>query len=49
MTIEEWLKQAIADADRRQLAALRPQLESIARFLERLRQADFNQPSHFRS
>jgi hypothetical protein len=42
MTVEEWLRRSIADADRRQLAELRPALEAFARLLDTLRRADFN-------
>ena len=37
MTIEEWLKAAIADAERRGLPELRPLLEAIARSTAALR------------
>src|SRR5262245_8897160 len=42
MTVDEWLDSATADADRRHLLALKPLLESFARSLARLRDADFN-------
>jgi hypothetical protein len=42
MTIESWLEAAIADADRRGLAELKPSLEALARFARVLRAADFN-------
>jgi hypothetical protein len=40
MTIEDWLKSACADAERRGLAELKPLLESLARSLAALREAD---------
>lgn len=42
MTIEAWLQQAIADADRRGLPELKPILEALARSTKALREADFN-------
>ena len=42
MTIEEWLEQASHDADRRELPALRPLLEGLARSTATLRAADWN-------
>ncbi len=42
MTIETWLEWALADADRRNLPALKPLLESLARVMHTLRNADFN-------
>ena len=42
MTIEEWLENALRDADRRELPALRPLLESLAKSTVALRAADWN-------
>ena len=42
MTIESWLQAAIADAERRDLPALKPLLETLARATAALRAADFN-------
>jgi hypothetical protein len=42
MTIEQWLEWAVADARRRGLPDLTPLLESFARSLRALREADFN-------
>ena len=42
MTIETWLKAAIADAERRGLPELKPILETLARATTTLRAADFN-------
>jgi hypothetical protein len=42
MTIDSWLRAAIADADRRGLPDLKPLLEALARAIASLRQADFN-------
>lgn len=42
MTIEAWLKAALADADVRQLPGLKPLLEAVAKSTALLRQADFN-------
>ena len=42
MTIDEWLKAAIADAERRGLPALKPALETLAGATKTLRAADFN-------
>jgi len=42
MTVDEWLRWAIADAERRGLPDLKPQLETFARALRVLRNADFN-------
>jgi hypothetical protein len=41
MTIEEWLKAAIADAERRGLPELKPLLESLAQATQLLRSAGF--------
>ena len=40
MTVQEWLASAIADAERRGLAGLKPLLEGLARTTDALRQAD---------
>ena len=42
MTIESWLQDAIADAERRGLPELKPILEALARSTQALRAADFN-------
>jgi hypothetical protein len=42
MTIDTWLKAAIADAERRGLPELKPLLESLARASRALRASDFN-------
>lgn len=42
VTVDEWLKSATADAERRQLPDLKPLLETFARALRALRAADFN-------
>jgi hypothetical protein len=42
VTIEAWLRSAIADAERRGLPELKPLLEALARSLAALRAADFN-------
>jgi hypothetical protein len=42
MTIESWLKAAVADAERRGLPELKPILEALARSTQALRTADFN-------
>ena len=42
MTIDEWLKAAIADAERRGLPALKPALETLFGATKALRAADFN-------
>ena len=41
MTIEDWLKAAIADAERRGLPELKPLLESLAQATKLLRSAGF--------
>jgi hypothetical protein len=41
MTIESWLKAAIADAERRGLPELKPLLEGLAKATELLRSAGF--------
>jgi hypothetical protein len=40
--LEAWLESALRDADRRQLPALRPLLEGLARSTALLRAADWN-------
>jgi hypothetical protein len=40
MTIQEWLQNAIADAERRGLPQLKPLLESLAKSTAALRDAD---------
>jgi hypothetical protein len=42
MTIEQWLEWAVADAERRGLPDLTPLLETFARSLRALREADFD-------
>jgi hypothetical protein len=42
VTVEAWLENALRDADRRQLPALRPLLETLARSTRVLRAADWN-------
>ena len=42
MTVEHWLAAALADADRRNLPAMKPMLEGLARAMLALRAADFN-------
>jgi hypothetical protein len=42
MTIDEWLRHALHDADRRELPALRPLLEGLATSTKALRAADWN-------
>jgi hypothetical protein len=42
MTIEQWLENAVLDAERRGLPDLKPLLEAYARALRELRAADFN-------
>ena len=42
MTVDTWLANAIADAERRGLPDLKPLLETLARSLRALRDADFN-------
>jgi hypothetical protein len=43
MTVDEWLRLAIADAERRGLPDLKPILEALARATTALRSADFNE------
>jgi hypothetical protein len=40
MTVQSWLAAAVADAERRGLADLKPLLETLARSTERLRRAE---------
>jgi hypothetical protein len=42
MTIASWLEAAIADAEKRGLAELKPLLEALARSTQSLRAANFN-------
>ena len=42
MTIEEWLRAATADAERRQLAELAPRLAALAEATRQLRTASWN-------
>jgi hypothetical protein len=42
MTIDEWLESALREADRRELPALRPLLEGLAKSMAALRAADWN-------
>jgi hypothetical protein len=42
MTVDTWLENALRDADRRELPALRPLLETLARSTRALRAADWN-------
>jgi hypothetical protein len=42
MTIESWLRAAIADAEARGVPELKPILETLARATTALRAADFN-------
>jgi len=43
MTIDDWLRVSIADAEQRGLPALKPLLETLARATTALRAADFNE------
>jgi hypothetical protein len=43
MTIDTWLRTAIADAERRGLPELKPLLESLALAMRALRDANFNE------
>jgi len=45
MDITDWLQAAIADAERRGLAELRPLLQSLAQATDALRRADWNAES----
>jgi hypothetical protein len=42
MTVAQWLEQATHDAERRDLPALKPLLEALARSTSALRAADWN-------
>ena len=42
MTVKTWLDNALQDAERRGLPALRPLLEALARATSALRSADWN-------
>jgi hypothetical protein len=42
MTIDEWLQNALRDADQRELPELRPLLEGLAKATKALRAADWN-------
>jgi hypothetical protein len=42
VTVADWLKAALADADRRGLPDLKPLLEGLARSTDALRKADSN-------
>ena len=42
MTIKQWLEQAVQDAERRGLPALKPLLETLARATSSLRTAEWN-------
>ena len=42
MTIDQWLEHALKDADTRELPALRPLLEGLAKSTMALRAADWN-------
>jgi len=46
MTIEEWLKAAIEDAQRRGLPELKPLLEALAKSTTALRAARFGGQAH---
>jgi hypothetical protein len=43
MTVETWLRAAIADAERRGLPELKPVLEALASAMRALRAADWNE------
>jgi hypothetical protein len=43
MTLDEWLRMATADAERRGIPALKPMLEALAAATKTLRAADFNE------
>jgi hypothetical protein len=45
MTVAEWLALAKADAEKRGLPDLIPALEGLAKAMEQLRAADWNDPS----
>jgi hypothetical protein len=42
MTIDEWLENALRDAERRDLPALQPLLQGLAKSTAALRAADWN-------
>ena len=42
MTLSDWLSAALADAEKRGLADLKPLLEALAKATRALRAADFN-------
>ena len=42
MTIDSWLKAALADVERRALPEVKPLLEALTRATQLLREADFN-------
>jgi hypothetical protein len=42
MTLQEWLENALRDADRREMPELRPLIEVLARSTAALRAADWN-------
>jgi hypothetical protein len=42
MTLQDWLENALRDADRRGLPALRPLLDGLAKSTATLRAADWN-------
>jgi hypothetical protein len=42
MTVKTWLDNAVQDAEKRGLSALRPMLETLARATSALRSADWN-------
>jgi len=42
MTIDAWLEKVLQDAERRDLPALKPLLEALARSMSALRAADWN-------
>jgi hypothetical protein len=46
MTVEQWLKAAIEDAERRGLPELKPLLEGLARATNALRAAGFGGQAH---
>lgn len=46
MTIEQWLKAAIANAEQRGLPELAPLLEGLAQATRALRAADFGRHAH---
>ena len=49
MTVDSWLKAALADAERRGLPDLKPLLETLARATTALRGADWNDDATGRS